>query len=107
MLMIAWTTVAKREDADRIATEAVGAGLAACVQVEGPVRSVYRWEGRLENAEEFRLMFKCLPGQLASLERHVLERHPYDTPEWIAIEADAVGEKYLSWARANAHLPPL
>ena len=105
--MIAWTTVAKREDADRIATEAVGAGLAACVQVEGPVRSVYRWEGRLENAEEFRLMFKCLPGQLASLERHVLERHPYDTPEWIAIEADAVGEKYLSWARANAHLPPL
>ena len=107
MLMIAWTTVAKREDADRIATEAVGAGLAACVQVEGPVRSVYRWEGRLENAEEFRLMFKCLPGQLASLERHVLERHPYDTPEWIAIEADAVGEKYLSWARANAHLPTL
>ena len=105
--MIAWTTVAKREDADRIAAEAVGAGLAACVQVEGPVRSVYRWEGRLENAEEFRLMFKCLPGQLASLERHVLERHPYDTPEWIAIEADAVGEKYLSWARANAHLPPL
>ena len=105
--MIAWTTVAKREDADRIAAEAVGAGLAACVQVEGPVRSVYRWEGRLENAEEFRLMFKCLPGQLASLERHVLERHPYDTPEWIAIEADAVGEKYLSWARANAHLPTL
>ena len=107
MLMIAWTTVAKREDADRIAAEAVGAGLAACVQVEGPVCSSYRWEGRLENAEEFRLMFKCLPGQLASLERHVLERHPYDTPEWIAIEADAVGEKYLSWARANAHLPPL
>jgi periplasmic divalent cation tolerance protein len=107
MLMIAWTTVAKREDADRIAAEAVGAGLAACVQVEGPVRSVYRWEGRLENAEEFRLMFKCLPGQLASLEQHVLARHPYDTPEWIAVEAYSAGEKYLSWARANAHLPPL
>lgn len=107
MLMIAWTTVATRADAERLAAGAVAAGLAACVQIDGPVRSFYRWEGKLENTEEFRLTFKCLPGPLAALQRQVLASHPYDTPEWIAVEAAAVGEKYLSWAAANAHLPPL
>lgn len=107
MLMIAWTTVATQADAERLASWAVAAGLAACVQIDGPVRSIYRWEGKLEHSEEFRLTFKCLPGQLPALERHVLAAHPYDTPEWIAVVAAAVGEKYLSWAGANVHLPPL
>ena len=107
MLMIAWTTVASREEADRLAAGAVADGLAACVQVDGPIRSHYRWEGRLETADEFRLTFKCLPRQLGALEKHVLAAHPYDTPEWVAVTATAVGEKYLSWAEANVHLPPL
>lgn len=107
MLMIAWTTVATQADANRLASGAVLAGLAACVQIDGPVRSLYRWEGKLETSDEFRLTFKCLPGQLPALEKHVLGTHPYDTPEWIVVEAAAVGEKYLSWAGANAHLPPL
>jgi periplasmic divalent cation tolerance protein len=107
MLMIAWTTVAHRADAERLAAAAVAKGLAACVQIEGPVRSIYRWNGGLEQADEFRLTFKFTPGQLAALETLVLANHPYDTPEWIAVRVDAVGEKYLSWARANAHLPPL
>ena len=107
MLMIVWTTVASRVDAERIAGAAVSSGLAACVQIDGPVRSLYRWEGKLETSDEFRLTFKCMPGQLPALEKHVLETHPYDTPEWIVVEAAAVGEKYLSWAGANAHLPTL
>ena len=64
MLMIAWTTVATRSDAERLASGAVTAGLAACVQIDGPMRSIYRWEGKIENSDEFRLTFKCLPGQL-------------------------------------------
>ena len=107
MLMIVWTTVASRVDAERIAGAAVSSGLAACVQIDGPVTSFYRWEGKLENSAEFRLTFKCLPGQLAALKEHVMETHPYDTPAWVAVEAAAVGEKYLSWAGATAHLPPL
>ena len=49
-MLLAWTTVATPEDAARLARGAVEAGLAACVQVEGPVVSHYRWEGRLETA---------------------------------------------------------
>jgi periplasmic divalent cation tolerance protein len=52
-------------------------------------------------------MFKCLPQLLEALEQRVLATHPYDTPEWIAVQADRVGEKYLSWAEANTSTPPL
>ncbi|MDP3068650.1 MAG: divalent-cation tolerance protein CutA [Opitutaceae bacterium] len=106
-MFIAWTTVATRADAERLAAGAVAAGLAACVQVEGPIVSHYRWAGKVERSEEFRLTFKCLPARLAELERHVLAAHPYDTPEWLAVRAERVAEKYLSWAAGPEHSPTL
>jgi len=106
-VFIAWTTVALRADADRLAADALARHLAVCVQIEGPVMSHYRWQGQVEKAEEFRLTFKCIPTQLPALEAHVLAHHPYDTPEWLAVRADQVGEKYLSWAEANSSNPPL
>ena len=106
-MFIAWTTVAKRADADRLATAAIARNLAVCVQIDGPITSHYRWQGQDERSEEFRLAFKCLPSHLAPLEEHVLATHPYDTPEWVVVQAERVGEKYLSWARANSSTPPL
>ena len=106
-MFIAWTTVAHREDADRLAVAVISRHLAICVQVEGPIVSHYRWHGQDQRAEEFRLTFKCLPSQLQALGNHVLTAHPYDTPEWLVVRADHVGEKYLSWAEANSSTPPL
>jgi len=106
MLLLAWTTVATPEDASRLAGGAVEAGLAACAQVEGPVTSHYRWEGRPESAHEYRLLFKCLPEQAAALEAWVLARHPYDTPEWVVVRAGHVSGKYLSWARGASTPAP-
>ena len=105
-MYIIWTTVGNRADADRIAAEVIEGNLAACVQVEGSILSFYRWQERLERGEEFRLCFKCLPEVLPALERRVLAMHPYDTPEWIAVATERVGEKYLSWAKANSTTPP-
>lgn len=106
-MFLAFTTVAARSDADRLATSVIDARLAACVQIEGPVQSIFRWQGKVERADEFRLVFKCLPAQFDALERHVLAAHPYATPEWIAVRAETVGEKYLSWARSDLTQPPL
>lgn len=106
-MFIAWTTVGDRDQADRLAADVVQRGLAVCVQVEGPVVSHYRWRDRQERAEEFRLTFKVTAARLAALEAHVLAHHPYDTPEWLAVHAERVGEKYLSWAEANSTNPPL
>ena len=106
-MLIAWTTVAIRADADRIAQEAISRNLALCVQIDGPITSHYRWEGRDAKDEEFRLSFKVLPSHARALEEYVMSAHPYDTPEWIVVRAEHTGEKYLSWARANSTTPPL
>lgn len=105
-LFIAWTTVSARSDADRLAAEAIDRNLAICVQIDGPVTSHYRWQGKTEQAPEFRLCFKALPARLPALEAHVLATHPYDTPEWLVVPVTHVAEKYLSWAEANSTFPP-
>lgn len=105
-MLIAWTTVATAGDAARLARGAVEARLAACVQIDGPVTSHYRWEGRIESAEEHRLTFKLLPEKAAALEAWVMANHPYETPEWIVVRAQHVSEKYLSWAGAASTPAP-
>ncbi len=106
-MLIAWTTVTHRAEAETLAATVIASNLAVCVQVEGPVVSHYRWQGQIERTEEFRLCFKFLPAQLLTLETCVLRHHPYETPEWVCVRAEHVGEKYLSWARGNPHSPPL
>lgn len=106
-MLIAWTTVAEKADATRLAHDVVAGGLAVCVQIEGPIASIYRWQGKLEAAQEYRLMLKLLPEHRVSLQERILQIHPYDTPEWMVVRAEDVGEKYLSWARANSSTPPL
>lgn len=106
-MLLAWTTVAKRADAERLAREAITRNLAVCVQIDGPIMSYYRWKGQQEHAEEYRLCYKFLASHAAALEEHVHATHPYDTPEWVVIPAAHVAEKYLSWANANSSTPPL
>ena len=105
--MLGWTTVAKKEDAERIASQLVAAGAAACVQVEGPITSTYRWEGAVETTSEYRLLIKFLPEELSRVTGWLAANHPYDTPEWVVTRAEFVSEKYLSWARANSSSAPL
>jgi periplasmic divalent cation tolerance protein len=106
-MLIAWTTVGKKEDAERIAAETVAKNLALCVQVDGPIISHFRWQGRDQREEEFRLCFKFAASHASALEQHVLAQHPYDVPEWIVVKPEHVAEKYLSWARSNSTTPPL
>jgi periplasmic divalent cation tolerance protein len=106
-MLIAWTTVATPEDAARLARGSVEAHLAACVQVDGPVTSHYRWDGKIESAQEYRLMFKLLPELAGELEGWIRARHPFETPEWVVVRAEHVSEKYLSWARGTSTPAPL
>lgn len=105
-MIIAWTTVANEEDARRLARVAVERRLAVCAQVDGPIESHYLWQGRTESAREYRLWFKCLPSNASALGQWVQANHPYQVPQWIEVSAEAVGEKYLSWAIANSTSAP-
>jgi periplasmic divalent cation tolerance protein len=101
-MFVAWTTTAKREDAERLAKGAVEGRLAVCAQVDSAHVSYFHSEGKLEQAEEFRVWFKYLPANASLLNGWVHRHHPYATPQWIEMSAESVGEKYLSWAMANS-----
>jgi periplasmic divalent cation tolerance protein len=92
------TTFETREQAIQLARAAVSERVAACVQIVGPITSVYRWEGRIEEAEEFLTLFKVPAGGLGRLVDFVRERHPYDVPELTAVPSSFVDEGYLTWA---------
>lgn len=102
-MRLGWTTVETRHQAESLARGLVEAGLAACVQIEGPITSCYRWEGQVQTASEFRLTVKYVAEQHLPLEAWLLRHHPYETPEWIVVAADYVAEKYLSWARSTTN----
>ena len=94
---IALTTLANREQGERLAGTLVEERLAACVNVLGPVASIYRWEGKVARDEEVLLLIKTTAAGVAPLQTRVLELHPYDTPEFLAFEAGAGAAGYLGW----------
>ncbi|MFF9627501.1 divalent-cation tolerance protein CutA [Streptomyces fradiae] len=97
------TTTDAAGKAEELARSAVEARLAACAQVSGPVASVYRWEGAVETAREWRVLFKTAAARYGALEEHIRRHHDYDTPEIIAVPVVRGGADYLAWvARESA-----
>jgi len=91
------TTAGSREEADRIATTLVDRRLAGCVQIVGPIRSVYRWQGEIEHSEEWLCQIKTTREQYAAVEAAIRELHSYDCPEIIATPIVAGSAAYLQW----------
>lgn len=83
--------------ADALAHALVHAGLAACVNIVGPLRSVYRWQGQIESAEEHLLVIKAAAAQFPAIEALIQAQHPYELPEVIAVPVVAGSAAYLSW----------
>jgi periplasmic divalent cation tolerance protein len=100
-----FVSVPKQEDGERIATTLVQEKLAACVQVVGPIRSVYRWQGSVEAAAEFLCLAKTAVGRFPALEQRVTELHPYEVPEVIAVPISDGNPAYLDWL-SESILPP-
>ncbi len=103
-LFICWTTVPSKEDGLTIANAFVNEGIAACVQLDGPISSIYTWEGKRCCATEYRLWLKVSGGRLEQARTRINELHPYDTPQWIETEATKVDEKYLIWVKEASNL---
>jgi periplasmic divalent cation tolerance protein len=92
------TTVDSREQALEMAHAVIGARSAACVQIVGPITSVYRWQARVEETEEYLLLMKVPALGVEQLAEFVRSRHPYDTPELTAVPSSFVDDRYLTWA---------
>jgi periplasmic divalent cation tolerance protein len=97
------TTTASADDARRIAAALVERRLAACVQIVGPIESVYRWEGKIETATEFQCWIKTRDELYGRAEQAIRELHTYDVPEILAIPVVQGSAAYLDWlARETA-----
>ena len=98
-LLLAMTNTPDADTAHRIAEALVAERLAACVNVLAPCRSVYRWQGAVERADEVPLLIKTTAAAWPALACRLRALHPYDVPEIVAWEPLQVAADYLAWAR--------
>jgi len=95
---IVLVSCSSEEEASRIARALVVERLAACVNIlESPVRSIYRWKGRVETAMEHLLIIKTRRARIRALESAVKRLHSYDTPEMISLPVAEGSRRYLAW----------
>ncbi len=94
------TTVATLADAHALASAILDQRLAACVQIEPGVMSLYRWNGELRKEPEVRLAIKTVPGNEAALQALFASLHPYDVPQFLSTRL-AASPDYAAWVRAE------
>lgn len=93
------TTTDSRDQARTIAQAVVGSRTAACAQVLGPITSLYWWEGRMEESEEYLLVMKTRADSYQALEETIRANHTYDVPEILALPVQTGGADYMAWIR--------
>ena len=85
-----------------LAKAALSARLIACANLVPKIESHYRWQGKIESGAEVLLILKTQKSKLAALEKLVLAKHPYDTPEFLVLPLSAGSRKYLDWLAQNS-----
>lgn len=104
-VLIVLTNLPDEASARTLAARLVEQRLAACVNILAPCRSVYRWQGQVEEAGEVPLLIKTTAARYAELAAAVRAGHPYELPEIVAVPLAAGLPEYLAWV-ATETLPP-
>ena len=91
------TTTGSSEEAEQIAAALVEQRLAACVQILPQVRSIYRWQDKIENSEEHLCLVKTRRSLVPQVEAEITKRHSYDCPEIVAMPIESASKSYLWW----------
>jgi periplasmic divalent cation tolerance protein len=94
-------TMPDKDRAAALARTLVGEGLAACVNIVPGVRSIYRWEGKVQEDDEVLCLVKTRPAVFDRARARILELHPYDVPEILAFAVDDGSPRYLEWLRES------
>ena len=95
--LLVLTTAGSEEEAKKIAHTLVEHSLAACVNIVPRIHSIYRWEGKVQSAEEFLLIIKTTRLHEKEVENTVRRLHSYSLPEHVALAIDTGSEEYLQW----------
>jgi periplasmic divalent cation tolerance protein len=92
-------TVNSREKAREIAEGLIEKRLAGCIQISGPITSLYRWQGRIMEDQEWLLIAKSDRKHFIELENEVKRIHPYEVPEILALPVTEGNSSYLNWLK--------
>jgi len=84
-----------------LSRSALKSRLVACANSIPKIESHYRWKGKIESSAEVLIIFKTTKANLMALERLIVAKHPYDTPEFIVLPIIAGNKRYLDWLRAS------
>ena len=95
------STASSIEEATTIARLLVEERLAACCNLVPGIRSIYRWEGKVEESQEVLLVIKSLAGQVDALRARLVEIHSYQTPELVVLPVTGGLDSYLQWIADN------
>jgi len=95
--LVVLVTAPAEEEAAAIGRALVEEGLAACVNLVGPIRSIYRWQAKVQDERECLLLIKTRAALYAAVEARVRALHSYDVPEIIAVQIDRGSAPYLDW----------
>lgn len=103
---VVFTTAGNSTEAEKIARALVDRQLAACVNILPQIRSIYRWQGNVEDALEILLVIKTTAAQFPAVRDAICELHSYDVPECIALPITDGSPDYLKWLAENVSPPP-
>jgi periplasmic divalent cation tolerance protein len=95
--IIVLVTTANKQEAENITQALLEAKLIACANVIGPLTSHFRWEGKIDNAEEFLVLMKSRQNLFAELSKMVKSLHSYEAPEVLALPVVAGSKLYFDW----------
>lgn len=100
-LLLVSTTFDKKEDAERIGELLLDRRLIACAHISGPITSIYRWQGKVNNASEYTLSMKTTKEHWQALQDILVQEHPYELPEIVGQEIPYVSHAYYDWVRGE------
>ena len=101
--LVVLVNTASEEEAVGIARTIVDERLAACANIVRGVRSIYRWQGKVEDETETTMIIKTVPERLSALTKRIVELHSYDVPEVIALAVVGGHAPYLDWVSENSN----
>jgi len=105
-LLLVMTSLPDQNAAKALAKRLIDAHLAACVQIQSGMQSIYRWEGRLCEEQEVVLVAKTTTEQWSAISAFIKQNHPYDVPEIIAQPITHSDTNYAQWLIANTIVAP-
>ena len=96
-MLIVFTTFANQDDAARVTRVLIEERLIACANLLPGARSLYRWQGKIEDQPEVVALMKTRKQDWTALLSRLHELHPYETPECVAVRVAAGAPKYMEW----------